>query len=1003
MRFLAVLCLPLALAACTCGGGGVASRYGDLVVVQAGATGREVLLREATVALPPAFMSTTARGEVPVRNVGQEDVVIASVERVEGDEALSLEDAAGLTVTPQADAALPVRFTPPQAAEATALEVQHRAKFLLRLSGAREGEDVLTVELVAQAVARDCFVPAVVDFGAVPLQQAVVTRVPLENGRPLPATLTFGAPQGPDAAAFFVDATSPLDVAAAARVELPVRFAPLEERGYEARLAVQRAADCPMAELRLVGRGSNDALAWAPAQLDFGRVPLGVSVTKTVTVTNRSNVPLPLAPSVSGADFGVEPGAPTVVPALGTATVQVSCLPLALGPLGGQLTLELGTVPPTPARVPLTCVGGGPRIRVDPSPIQFGQVPATATGALATRRRFLVQNVGTPPPAPGDAAHNLVLGRNGALPWFAVVPRNGRTRTSEFSVTRLGTYDNAVGLPAVAGSNIAEFEVLIAPTSTGLREADLVVYSNDPKDPELRVPITAVPRAPEPCSVEASPEGVDFGATPRGAVVSRVVTVRNVSANAATCLVSGIELAPGSSLAFQVVDPAVSSLVLDPGEAKSIRVQAAVPGDASVGDYLRGTLRFRVGVEQSLRALPVDLRVSRCLVVDPPLLDLGLVQQGCVSGSKPITLYNVCGLPITVTGVSGPALPFRLTTTPFGNGPVTIDPGSLARLAVAVAPQATGPLSDVVRIESVEAGAMHTEGVALRAQADPFGVQSDVFTQGDAQVDILFVIDDSCSMGDEQQELASNFAAFLSSASQSSGDWRIGVTTTDVFGVRGLLAREPGAVPWLTPATPNVAGLFAQRVRVGVNGSGFEQPLAAMQLAVTEPNLSGANRGFLRGNAALAVVIVTDAVEQSPNSVGSYLAAVRAAKGNRNELVSVSVVGPFTPPGAGCSTEGAVDSGRYATAIQATNGVTSDICTQNWASDLQAISRSVFGARKAFELSGTARSTADVTVRINGSVVTGGWAYSAALNAVVFSSPPPPGAQLEITYRTACF
>lgn len=1003
MRFFALLALPLALAACTCGGGGVASRYGDLVVVQAGPNGREVLLREATVTLPPAFMSTAARGEVPVRNVGLEDVRIAAVERVGGDEALSLDEAVGLTVTPQAAAALPVRFTPPQAPEATAVEVLHRAKFLVRLSGAREGEDVLTLELGAAAVARDCFVPPVVDFGAVPLQQAVVTRVPLENGRALPATLTFGAPQGPDAPAFFLDATSPLELLAGARVELPFRFSPLEERAYEARLAVQRAADCPMAELRLVGRGSNDALSWAPTALDYGRLALGLSLTRRVTVTNRANVALPLSASVSGADFVVEPGAPAEVPALGTATVEVSCVPRTLGLLSGLLTLELGTVPPTPARVPLTCLGGGPRLRVDPSPIQFGQVPATSTGSLATRRRFLVQNVGTPPTTPGDPAHNLVLGRGGSLPWFAVVPKNGRTRTSEFSVTRLGTYDNAVGLPAVAGRNFAEFEVLIAPTSTGLREADLVVYSNDPKEPELRVPVTAVPRAPEPCLVEVAPEGVDFGATPRGAVVSRVVTVRNTSANTATCLISGIELAPGSNLAFQIADPAVSSLVLDPGEVKSIRVQAAVPADAMVGDYLRATLRFRVGLDFALRTLPVDLRVSRCLVVDPPLVDLGLVEQGCVSGGKPITLYNVCGLPITVNGATGPHPPFRLTSTPFGSGPLTIDPGSLARLTVAVAPQSTGPLSEVVRIESVEAGELHTEGVALRAQADPLGVQSDAFTQGDAQVDILFVIDDSCSMGDEQQALAANFASFISSASQGNGDWRIGVTTTDVFATRGVLAREVGATPWLTPATPNVASLFSQRVRVGVGGSGFEQPLAAMELAVTEPNRSSANRGFLRSTAALAVVIVTDAVEQSPNSVGSYLATVRAAKGNRSELVTVSVVGPFTPPGPGCATEGLVDPGRYVTAIRASNGVTSDICTQNWAADLQAISRNVFGARRVFELSGTARSSADVTVRIDGAAVTSGWVYSASDNAVVFGSPPPPGAQLNITYRTACF
>jgi hypothetical protein len=1002
MRVLALLAVPLALASCTCGGGNVSSRYGDLVVVQRGPTGREQLLREATVTLAPAFMDTVAAGAVPVRNVGQEELVIASVELVEGSPALSLDEAVSLAVPPGQDATLPVRFAPPQDADVTAVEVLHRASFRVRLSGARAGEDTLTLELVASAQARDCYVPAVVDFGAVPLRQAVVARVPLQNGRALAQSATFGPASGPDVGAFLVEATSPLEVPAGARVELPLRFSPLEERAYEARLPVQRGEGCPMAEVRLVGAGDDAALSWAPRQLDFGKVPLDVSVARTVTVTNGANVPLSLGSLLSGTDFALAPGAPSAVPARGSATVEVRCEPKALGPRSGLLTLELGTTPVTPARVPLTCIGGGPRIRVDPSPIQFGQVPISSTGATPTRRRIIVQNVGTPPSTPGDPANNLVLGRNGALPWFAIVPKNGRTRTEEFSVTRLGSYDNAVGLPALAGSNLAEFEVIIAPTDTGLREADLVVYSNDALEPELHVPLTASPRAPERCAVEITPEGFNFGASPRGAVLSRTAVIRNVGLSS-SCLISGLELAPTSSLAFQLIDPLISSLVLDPGEARAVRVQAVVMSDAQPGDYLRGSLRFRVGTEPTLRSLPIDLRVSRCLVVDPPLVDLGLVQQGCTSGSKPVTLYNVCSVPITVAGTGGPTAPFRLVNSPLAQGPVQLDPGNRLSLLVSVAPMTTGPLADVLRIDTQEGGAAQSEGVALRATADPLGVQTDAFVQGDSQVDILFVIDDSCSMGDEQQQLASNFAAFISAATQGNGDWRIGVTTTDVFSIRGVLVRETAtSVPWLTPSTPSVASRFSSRVRVGTGGSGFEQPLAAMELALTEPAKSGSNRGFLRADAALAVIVVTDALEQSPSPVSSYLASLRAAKANRPELVSLSVVGPFTASSPACVTEGSIDDGRYAAAIAGTNGVRSDICTTTWADDLRNISRSIFGARRRFELSGTVRGAADLTVSVDGAPSTG-WTYSSSTNAVVFNTPPPPGARVDITYRTACF
>jgi hypothetical protein len=315
-----------------------------------------------------------------------------------------------------------------------------------------------------------------------------------------------------------------------------------------------------------------------------------------------------------------------------------------------------------------------------------------------------------------------------------------------------------------------------------------------------------------------------------------------------------------------------------------------------------------------------------------------------------------------------------------------------------------GTFSDALRIDTEEGGTPYSEGVALRASADPMGVQHDTFIQGSAEVDILLVIDDSCSMGDEQAALATNFAAFMSSAATSNGNWHIGVTTTDPLGQKGVLKRGPSNPATLTPNTPNVASLFAQKVQVGTNGSGYEQPLASMALAVSEPNRSGANSGFLRPDAALAVVIVTDALEQSPNSVGSYLTTLRAAKLQHPELVSVSVVGPFTQPGTTCITEGAVDNGRYASAITGTGGVQSDICTLDWATDLQAISRSVFGARRSFELGSTARGPGDITVSIGGvALPSTAWRYDAANNAVVLDAAPAPGSVLTVDYRTACF
>ncbi|MCA9583107.1 MAG: hypothetical protein KC416_15015, partial [Myxococcales bacterium] len=56
----------------------------------------------------------------------------------------------------------------------------------------------------------------------------------------------------------------------------------------------------------------------------------------------------------------------------------------------------------------------------------------------------------------------------------------------------------------------------------------------------------------------------------------------------------------------------------------------------------------------------------------------------------------------------------------------------------------------------------------------------------------------------------------------------------------------------------DVAGKFSCLANVGVDGSGIEMPLRAVELAVSDRVADGTNAGFLRDDALLAVVILTD-------------------------------------------------------------------------------------------------------------------------------------------------
>lgn len=1001
MKRAGLLLFLLGVAGCRCDGGGVTARYGELVFVVPDGAG-EKLLTDATFTPSPVFMLTEATSDVPVRNIGLESATIVSVTRDDGDDSITLDGAVGIEVAGNADATLPLVFKAPQALDPSVSEVTHTASFTLTLQGTSAATDTIHLTVVATAVARDCFVPSLVDFGAVPLNHAVIKRITLRNGSPLATSATVGAIDNAESV-FSLEGTSPFEVPATGSVDVPIRFSPLDTRAYEATMAMKRGALCPEGTVTIRGSGDDTALAWSPQRIDYGRVPLNDSSTRTVTLTNRSSVDLPLTTSLPSVEFFVESGAPPVLPANGSATVSVTCRPTTLGARTAVLTIDIGTTPLTPARIGLDCVGGGPRIRADPNPFQFGAVPYNTSGTALTRRRLIVQNVGTAPPSAGDTSNNLFLGRNGSLPWFAVVPTNNTTRASEFSVGLISTYDATKGVPAIAGQNLLEFEVTLAPTSAAERRADLLIYSNDSKEPVLRIPMAALPRQPEVCTVTVSPEGANFGSAPRGAMLTRTLLVKNESrVTGNQCLISGIEMAPGSNLAFRVTTPATSGLLVPAGETRPIVVTANVPQDVAVGTYLRGSLRFTISNTGATRELPVDLQVSRCLLVDPPILDFGVVQQNCTSAGKPLTVYNTCGVPITVAPTMPPA-PYRFTASPFGAGALTLQPAGTATMLVAASPTTTGSFPATMLFDTVQSGEAVQEGVALRVVSDPVGFQSDTFEQSSAAVDILFVIDDSCSMADEQQALASNFMSFISGATQGVGDWQIGVTTTDLFAQRGVLRAGAAGLPTvLTPTTPNVASVFSSNVQVGVSGSGYEQPFACMQAAVTEPNRSGLNAGFLRNDAALAVVLVTDAVEQSQGTVNQFVSTLRALKNNLNELVNVSVVGPFSAASSTCSVEG-IDDGRYAAIVTATNGARADICTTDWSRELSTVSQSVFSARKSFSLTGSPRSMGDMTVTVNGNAVTSGWRLDATNNAIVFTTPPASGADIVVGYRTACF
>lgn len=166
---------------------------------------------------------------------------------------------------------------------------------------------------------------------------------------------------------------------------------------------------------------------------------------------------------------------------------------------------------------------------------------------------------------------------------------------------------------------------------------------------------------------------------------------------------------------------------------------------------------------------------------------------------------------------------------------------------------------------------------------------------GQSKVDILWVVDNSGSMGIHQDNLAKNADLFMSQFVAKGGlQWKMGVVSTAVL--------EPPYVG-MTAATPlnfhmkDSVEVFRKTIRrLGTNGNADEKSFSPVLRHLKE------SPDFLRPEATLAVIFVTDAPEQSNIPASTYLNELKKFKGGAgSKIVNYGVLTPnhFGCPGGG--------------------------------------------------------------------------------------------------------
>lgn len=289
----------------------------------------------------------------------------------------------------------------------------------------------------------------------------------------------------------------------------------------------------------------------------------------------------------------------------------------------------------------------------------------------------------------------------------------------------------------------------------------------------------------------------------------------------------------------------------------------------------------------------------------------------------------------------------------------------------------------------------------------PPGQHEDVFVQATTpKSDVLFVVDNSGSMENEQDLLAQNFPRFMDWFLGSAVDYHIGVITTDMYDrdQTGLL-RSSAGVRWIDPETESPAARFAEMAAVGIDGANDERGRAAAYTAI-ELRARTDNAGFLRDDASLHLITVTDEEDESgrdPITVREFISYLEFLKDPPARTTFSSIVGP-DDPALGCAAEPGRD---YLAITRAVGGVERPICSQDWGSVLDDLGFLAVGFRSEFHLSLIpVPGSIEVLVEANGTVKSmpepsPEWSWSAESNAVAFDGTylPPSGSVVRIRYQ----
>lgn len=242
-------------------------------------------------------------------------------------------------------------------------------------------------------------------------------------------------------------------------------------------------------------------------------------------------------------------------------------------------------------------------------------------------------------------------------------------------------------------------------------------------------------------------------------------------------------------------------------------------------------------------------------------------------------------------------------------------------------------------------GNQSVKSVTFKAteQFAPFVHKFSVSQQSNNKVDILFVMDNSRTMVEENKKTADAFSEFLTNLGDL--DYRIAVKTTDVALSHGSLlpiGDSGNAVRYMDRNTVNGLSMLQQTLQVKSNGSGEEAGLTSVQGFIDRIGLAGSyESSFYRADAVLATVAITDSDEAAHGgyqSAEAYLADLYRKLPGKTYIHHSNII---LPGDSACLATGEGYGVTYFDLSNLTGGNSVSICSPQYGNQLKDFASSI--------------------------------------------------------------